>query len=73
MPEIKMWPVKSPNVAAIGYDPESKTLRVQFNAGSLYEAEGVPQDVYDALASTNSKGSYYAKFIRGQYPIKKVG
>jgi KTSC domain len=51
---MEMKPVNSSNVAAIGY--ENETLSVRFKDGAEYEYPGVSQRQYDDLMSAPSKG-----------------
>lgn len=62
----------SSNVKAIGYDPESETLRVEFLSGGTYDYSGVPRAEFDALESAPSIGSYLAKNVKGKYASTKV-
>lgn len=66
---IQMQPVTgSSSIAAVGYDPETETLEVQFvGSGTKYTHEGVPSSEYEALINARSVGSYYANNIKGQY------
>ena len=48
----------SSSITAIGYEPNSATLRIQFTTGTSYEYFDVPQYVYDELMSAGSKGTY---------------
>lgn len=63
--------VASSNIASVGYDPESETLEIKFNGSGIYSYEKVPASVYDALMAAESKGSYFAKNIKGKYGFKK--
>lgn len=66
-------PVRSTNVASVGYDPGSSTLEVEFRAGGLYMYYGVPERHYLNLTSgTRSVGSYLAREIRGRYRYRKL-
>ena len=61
---MEMVPVDSSNIEAIGYDPDSATLIIQFKkAGSIYEYYDVPQYEYDGLMAADSKGSYANKYL----------
>ena len=62
--EIKMEPVKSSNIAKQGYDPATKTFKIQFLSGSTYLHHDVPQDVYDEWLAADSKGSRYHSNIK---------
>ena len=70
--EIKMIPVTSSNVKAYGYEPESQTFRVQFKTGSTYEVSNFPQSELSRFITSQSKGGFYAQYVRGKYPIVKV-
>jgi hypothetical protein len=71
MPEMTF--VDSSNIEAIGYDIENAELHVRFIKGGTYVIRGVPQDVYDGLMSADSKGSYYNRFIKPNYPdVSKI-
>lgn len=41
--------VVSDNVRAVGYNYETRTLRVQFWSGGMYEYYGVPAHLYEAF------------------------
>lgn len=66
-------PVPSSNLAAIGYDPDTEILEVEFLNGSVYEYKNVPQVVYDELMSSSSHGTYFNSQIRNTYPSAKIG
>ena len=58
-------------ISAIGYDPGSETLRIEFNhendKSKKYRFCAVPQHVFDGLLYSTSKGEYYDKHIRGKF------
>lgn len=70
--DIKMQSVASSNLSAVGYDEESKTLRVEFNSGSTYEYRGVPKRTFDDLLGAESIGSFFHSHIRSDFPYSKV-
>ena len=43
---MDMTPVESSAVSAVGYDPESRTLRVAFRSGGVYDYLDVDPDLY---------------------------
>ena len=55
------------------YDAFTGTLLLWF-AGSVdpYAYEGVPADVWAGLQRAPSKGAYFARHIRAQYPGRKA-
>jgi hypothetical protein len=58
-------------IRAIGYDPQNGVLRIEFNHGQdkskKYRFCGVPQQVFDGLLYSTTKGEYYDKHIRGKF------
>lgn len=70
--EIEMTPVESSLLNKVGYDPETKTLVIQMNNSSdRYVYSDVPRSVYENLMEASSKGSFYVKKIKGQYPSQR--
>jgi hypothetical protein len=59
--------VSSSNISSIGYDPESRTLEIEFHNGGVYQYFNVPESIYNALMSAPSHGSYFHHYIKGQY------
>ncbi|HBB38225.1 MAG: hypothetical protein UV82_C0014G0031 [Candidatus Magasanikbacteria bacterium GW2011_GWD2_43_18] len=66
-------PVQSSNLAAIGYDPLTETLEVEFTDGSVYEYKNVSQFIYDELMNASSHGSYFNREISKSFPYEKIG
>jgi hypothetical protein len=60
--------VETRDIEAIGYDPETKVLEVEFHSGAVTRYRDVPPEVYAAFTAASSQGSHYAQFIRGRYP-----
>ncbi len=67
-----MYPVRSSNLSAIGYDSVTKTLRIKFHKNGIYDFYNVPLQIYEGLMNANSKGKYFHKFIKDKYPYSKV-
>ena len=65
--------VASSSVAAIGYDPGTQTLEVEFLKGSVYQYYGVPDHMYDRIMQAASKGLFVNTYIRDSYPFSRVG
>ena len=70
---MKLQPVNSSNIEAQGYDERSKTLQVKFKSGALHEFAAVPVETYNAFLMAPSKGSFFAREIRGKFESRKVG
>jgi hypothetical protein len=65
---MNMISVRSSAIAAVGYDPNMRLLRIRFTSGAdIYDFCGVPQQVYEGLISAHSMGSYYDRYIRDRY------
>jgi hypothetical protein len=65
-------PVESSSIAALGYDPTSRTLGVVFQRGATYHYAGVPEAVYTACRAASSIGGYVTANIRGRYPFTRI-
>lgn len=65
-------PVSSSNISSIGYDPESRSLEIEFHSGGVYQYFNVPESVYNALMSASSHGSYFHHHIKDQYRWTKI-
>lgn len=64
--------VKSSNIKAVGYDPKSKTLEVEFNSGSTYQYFEVPASIYNDFMDASSLGSFFAESIKNKFNYEKV-
>ena len=70
--EMDVKPVKSRDLALIGYDHATLTLEVVFRAGGVYRYQEVPESVYHALMTAPSHGTYFQKHVKNQYTFVKV-
>jgi hypothetical protein len=59
-------------VAHIIYKADTRTLRITFVSGMVYDYKNVPEAVYQAMKSSGSKGIYLNKHIKGHYDFEKV-
>lgn len=59
--------VARPRTLAIGYDVESRELRVKFREGSIYVYYDVPPDVYEEMLSADSIGHYMNDHVVHSY------
>jgi hypothetical protein len=68
---IALVPVESNQVAAIGYDPVTKTLAVSFTRGSaLYQYPAVEPETHAAFMAAESVGKFFAANIKN-LPFEK--
>lgn len=56
-------PVKSSNVRAIGYDPETQVMEVEFSNGSIYRYYDVPDMVVRQVREADSVGAMLASLV----------
>jgi len=54
------------------YDKDTATLRIIFVSGLIYDYKNVPEEVYHAMKTSGSKGTYLNKHIKGHYEYEKV-
>jgi hypothetical protein len=52
---MKMVSVESSHINAIGYDEETKTMRVEYSYAT-YDYKDVPKEVYEQIMNADSKG-----------------
>lgn len=65
--------VRSSNIEAVGYEDDSQTLGVRFQAGGEYHYSGVTQSIYDGLISASSVGRYFDRYVKkAGYPCRKI-
>ena len=61
---MEMRPVDSSNIKAVGYDPSTRVMRVEFHHGGSYEHRDVGPAEHEALISASSVGSHYHRHFR---------
>jgi hypothetical protein len=61
---VKLRPVQSGAIRAIGYDPANEELHVEFRSGKTYVYSDVTPAEHEALAGADSIGAHFAKHIR---------
>jgi len=65
-------PVISSVLASVGYDPDNATLELEFQSGWVYAYFNIPPATHKALMSSESKGHYFCRFIRGEGYMERV-
>jgi len=66
------YPVKSSNIATIGYDRELHVLEIEFLNGKIYEYYDVPELVHQQLINAESPGGYFFSNIMNIYGGNKI-
>jgi hypothetical protein len=65
---MKLSPVDSDAIAAVGYDPARRWLDVQWKGQPrLYRYYAVPAEVYDDLLRADSIGAYVNANVKPRY------
>ena len=62
----------SSNVTGVGYNPDTKVLRVRFRGGSLYDHHDFSPEDHESFMASDSKGSHYHAKIKGKFKTAKV-
>ena len=66
---MRLDPVESSMLAAVGYDSNLKALVVLYNSGKAYQYLQVPPEVFQGLTEARSKGRYMLDHIIDYYPF----
>lgn len=69
---MELQKVKSTNIAAVGYDKESRMLRILFHTGTAYDYQQVPATLYNQLIAASSKGEFFQEHVKEQFKYEKV-
>jgi len=59
-------------VHTMRYDPASRTLRIRFVSGLVYDYINVPEAVFNEMKGAGSKGSFLNRRIKTKYRFRKV-
>lgn len=57
---------------AIGFEPKTRTLRVELDDGSVLEYVGVSEDLWRRFKSSGSQWSFYRDNIEEELTAKRV-
>lgn len=72
---IPMEAIDSSQIVALGHDPETNRLAVQFKSGGIYYYGGVDASLYGALRHAKSVGQFFHQHIRvhaDHYPFVRI-
>ncbi|WP_211453926.1 KTSC domain-containing protein [Collimonas antrihumi] len=64
---MEMKRINAGKLRAIGYEPRERTLRVEFEDGSIIDYSGVGNEVWRRLSTTGSAWSYYRDNIEEEF------
>jgi len=71
-PPIERKVVDSTSLVSMGYDPESKTLEIEFPKAAVYRYHDVSAEQFRALAEAPSIGTHFASYVRGKFPWFRI-
>lgn len=69
---MRLIPVHSSSIRAVGYDEERQVLYIKFIDGDLYEYYGVPASKVIDLFQAKSIGWFVNKRIKPNYEYGKI-
>ena len=61
--KLKLEPVASSNIKAVGYDAKASAIVVEFNNGRVFEYLNAPPTLYAEFMEAKSKGKFLATHI----------
>jgi non-canonical purine NTP pyrophosphatase (RdgB/HAM1 family) len=64
--------VESSDIVAVGYDPKTRVLEVEFQQGRVYQYIDVEPDTHRLLMKADSVGTYFQSSIMGHYRYKRL-
>ena len=63
---------KSHLIGKVEYDRETREMRVQMaNSSDWYVYRDVPPGLYESFVKSASKGAFFAKEVKGQFPGRR--
>lgn len=69
---MEMKRINSGKLRAAGYDSRARTLRVEFDDGSVIEHRGVGDEVWRRLSTSGAAWSYYRDNIEEDFSADRV-
>lgn len=74
---VNMVPVKSSNIASIGYDTEADELHITFHHGgtSVYwspKGRRMTKDIHAQFMGAESPGKFFHAEIKGKFPYRPL-
>lgn len=64
--------ISSSRIRAIGYDPKTQVLEVEFNDGKVLAYRGVSPEVHRQFMATPSPVSFFEDKIDENYPSRRA-
>ena len=64
---MKMIPVNSSAITHIGYDKDTKKMKITFKGSGTYDYCNVQGNVFESFINASSIGSHYSRYIKDKY------
>jgi len=71
--KIKMNPVVSSNVEAVGYHPDLQIFQIRFKSGQTFQFFNVPPETFEEMKASDSIGKFFHARIKNQFSGDKLG
>jgi hypothetical protein len=71
-PDVTMCPLESSSLRRVGYSQASRTLRIEFKEGSVWDYLQVPPSEHEGLMKAGSHGRYFHSHIRNRFQSRKI-
>ncbi len=69
---MKREAVTSSSIAAVGYDPATNVLEIEFSDGGVYQYFAVPHSTHAALMAAERKGAFVNSTIKPRHRFVEV-
>lgn len=69
---MKREAVTSSSIAAVGYDPATNVLEIEFSGGGVYQYFAVPHSTHAALMAAERKGAFINSTIKPRHRFVAV-
>jgi hypothetical protein len=69
---MEMIKISAGKLRAIGYDAQTRTLRVQLDDGSALEYSGITEALWRRFQSSGSQWSFYRDNIEEEFTARRV-
>ena len=63
---------QSSHLQSYEYDPENQVLTIEFQNGTIYQYDGVPEHEFFNLQQSGGGGTYFWSQIRDRFPARKI-
>ena len=70
---MQLTKVNSTQIAAIGYNQNTKELFIEYKNNAVYKYINVPETVYNGILAAKSVGKYVSEYVKcAGYDYEKV-